>query len=142
MAVWTTKITPTITAGLYGAEDGIGGVIEIVGAPSSGIIETWMVQDDGDQAVILELFFCESEPAGVADNAPHATVSDADMQLVMGYLITGTYQGNADSNFFYEGNAGLAYQTTGGSIWLMIRTPGTPTYVATDDLTFRFSIVY
>ena len=59
MAVSSIKVTPTVdTAGAYTAEDSVGGVIEVVGAPSNGIIESLVVQDDGDQAAALELFFC------------------------------------------------------------------------------------
>ncbi len=142
MAIFSAKITPTIIATAYTAEDSVGGVIEIKGAPREGIIESWSIQDDGDVGAVLELLFFESEPVGVADADSFLTPSDADMQLCIGYLKTGTYVDHADSQFVHAENVGMAYATKGGSLWMIVRAEGTPNYDATDDLTFRFNIVY
>lgn len=144
MAVFTATITPTVDTSAYVDNDCVGGVIEIVGAPPAGVIESLIISDKGDQGNGMELFFFESEPAGVADNAAFTTMVDADLQKLIGYLAEDTWEDMTDGQFAPHVNISLAYQTIGGSLWMMIRVEDAspPTYTATDDLQIKLSIVY
>lgn len=144
MAVRMVKVTPVITAGGYTNGDSIGGVISIPDAPIAGTIQSILIQDDGDQGSALQLFFFESEPAGVADNAALGTISDEDMRLCVGFIAEDIWIDNATSQIAFDHNVSMAYEHTGGGLWMMIRLndASTPTYVDTDDLLIRLGIVY
>ena len=144
MAVRMLKIRPTVDTSAYADNDNIGGMIQIKDAPIGGTIQSILIQDNGDQGSALELFFFESEPTGVADNAAWATIIDADMLLCCGYIAEDTWIDNVDSQIAFDHNVSMGYEQTGTGLWLGIRVndASPPTYTATDDLQIRIAIVY
>ena len=140
---FTPPITPTVTAGSYTNGDSVGGVISVGNIPEQGMIMSVVIQDDADQGNAFQLFFFESEPTGVADNAAF-DLSDADMGLCVGAVSLDTWFDATSSQVLSVSDIGLPYRAMSRTLYMMIKLNdgSAPTYAATDDLHIRLGIVY
>lgn len=83
------KVTPTITAGAYTAEDAIGGLMTFTNAArdlnGSGIIFTVTISDKAKQDAEIHLFIFDQTFTATTDNNAFAP-SDADMLNCLGVI--------------------------------------------------------
>ena len=76
MAIERFKVTPAITAGLYSANDVIGGRLQFPGF-THGTLQSITICDNANQSVDYIIVFFESQPTDIADNAA-GDVADAN----------------------------------------------------------------
>lgn len=130
-------VTPTITTTPYTANDCVGGKITLTNAMrvsgGTAILQSLTVVDLSNQKVQLELFFFDADPVGgtYTDNAP-AVFATADLAKFIGRVTIAasdytTYDTKATASPSSLGRVLKA--ATGTSLYLVILTPGTPTYV-------------
>ena len=139
-------VTPTITAGAYGAGDVVGGVQEIPVNSYSGVIKQINVTDDNDVKAEITLYFFNAVPTAILDNAAYAPAI-ADLKKMVGLVVVAaanytTVNGNAWA--FKAGSAvdiGYALAESGvPKLYMYAVCTATPTYAAVTDLQFRFLI--
>ena len=130
--------TPTVTAGIYAANDAVGGLLTFADAATAagrgGIITSMIILDDAGQDAATELWLFNATFTAMADNAPWAP-SEADLRKLVAIIAT---SGGA---YFAAGTPSAArvecaqrYDCVGTSLFGQLVTRGTPTYVATDDV--------
>jgi hypothetical protein len=138
------KVTPVVDiAGAYAANDAIAPPFALDGATTgvgqpAGIAKI-IVKDNAHQNAALRFFFFDTLPSTVAANAAFAP-SDADMDGYIGHIdvaagvaLAGvSVQVNVPNPPFPFKNK------VGKSIYCVVTTTGTPTYVGADDLSFTF----
>ena len=134
----TFPVNLTVTAGAYAANDAVGGRIEFVNAARTaaggGVIKDLIILDDAGQDAEMELWLFEDEFTAMANNAPWAP-SEADLRLLVAIIST------AGGAWFAAGTPSAArveasqrYDCVGTSLYGQLVTRGTPTFVATDDV--------
>lgn len=134
-------VTPTITAGAYHANDVVGGIQTFANAArvsgGTGKIDTIVVRDLAAQNVVLQIFFFSATPGTgtYTDNAA-MDLDDTDSALCLGHITVAAtdYISLADNSIATMRNVGLDYTCAATSLFALIRTTGTPTYVSTSDL--------
>jgi hypothetical protein len=131
--------TPTVTAGAYSANDAVGGLLTFANAARvagyGGVIKDVLILDDAGQDAALELWLFNATFTAMTDNAAWAP-SEADLRKLVGIIAT------SSGAYFAAGTPSAArvecyqrYDCTGTSLFGQLVTRGTPTYVATDDVT-------
>ncbi len=136
-------ITPTITAGIYGAADVVGGLLTLSldSVGSGGKLMQIMVADDADQKAELTFYFYDSLPNTIADNAPFAPTAATDKLLVGKVVVAVADYATVNSNAtaFKAGQTGFLLCYSGRTLYAYAVATATPTYAAVTDLTFRFT---
>ena len=135
------KVTPTITAGAYSANDVIGGRLEFVGF-QRGTLQSITICDNANQAVDYILVFFESQPTDIADNAP-GDVADADLEKIIysdTLLDSSDKKAFVDNSFVFLYNLDVPMRGDGSNIWAFLITTGTPTYAAITDITVTIQV--
>lgn len=131
--------TPTITGGAYAANDAVGGLLTFANAArvtgGGGVIKDVILLDDAGQDAEVELWLFNATFTAMTDNAPWAP-SEADLRKLVAIITT------SDGAWFAAGTPSAArievsqrYDLTGTSLFGQLVTRGTPTFVATDDVT-------
>ena len=144
----TTTVKPTITAGAYSANDAVGGLMTFNAAAyktfGSGVIQTITIVDDAAQNAEMELHLFDQTFTATGDNDAFDP-SDADLENYLGYILvtTADYKSFTDNSAASVSNVGLAFNlvSTGVNLFGQLVTRGTPTYVATSDLTVKLAIL-
>jgi hypothetical protein len=143
----TVETTPTITAGAYSANDVIGGLQTInVKAGFGGTIRRINVVDDDSEAAAMTLYVFDQQPSAFADNAAFApTVADLKKLVDTVAIATGDYVTINSNDYVIKKDINIDYDTenTGGTdstFYVYAVVTGTPTYTATTDLTFRYTV--
>jgi hypothetical protein len=137
----TVDNTPTITAGAYSANDVIGGLQEIdINASSGGTIRRVNLIDDDSEAAAMVLYFFDQQPSTIADNAAFAPTV-ADLKKLIGTVTVGAgdYVTVNSNDYAVLNDINLDYAIS-DTIWVYAVVTGTPTYTATTDLTFRYTV--
>ena len=134
-------VKPTITAGAYGANDAVGGLLEFANAVAESgkggtITNAYIVDDSGQTKTIVMVLF-DRTFTPTADNAPLA-ISEADGENSLGFFSFAT--GGASLNFaqpitLQKTNPEHGFVLNGTSLFAQLYTTEAPTYNATDDLT-------
>jgi hypothetical protein len=142
------SVTPTVsTTPAYSAGDAVGGKQSLVGAlPFLGTaarLQQVFLMDKGNQKAAMDLLFFDQDPtaATITDNAAFAG-STAVANIIARVPIAA-----AD----YVTVAGVAYATKSGlnvelasaadtTLYVAAVTSGTPTYVSTSDLVFKYTL--
>lgn len=135
----TISQTPTVTAGAYSAGDAVGGLLTFDNAAlvagDGGVIKSLIILDDAGQDAQLELWLFKEAFTPMADNAAWAP-SEADLRKLVGIIST------SDGAWFAAGTPSAArvecsqvYTCTATSLYGQLKTGGTPTFAATDDIT-------
>jgi len=135
------KITPTVTAGAYSANDVVGGTLEFIGF-QKGTLQSITICDNANQSVDYILVFFESQPTDIADNAA-GDVADADLDKIIyndSLLDASDKKAFVDNSFVFLYNLDIPMQGDGGNIWAFLITTGTPTYAAVDDITITLQV--
>jgi hypothetical protein len=141
-------VTPTVDTAIYASGDRIGSIMEFTNAldDSSGTatIQSVTIVDKAAQSSILQiLFFNDLPTVASADNAA-LNITDAEMAAkCIGHVsvVAADYFALSASSVACVRNINLlvtsvksSTNTTGKSIWGVIRSGGTPTYTSTSDL--------
>ena len=143
----TLTQTPTITAGAYSAGDNVGDLLTFANAAliagGGGVIKQVEIIDDAGQDAKLELWlFDQTFTPGNDNDAWSAVEAELHNEVTIistedstrGYLSAGT-----PSVCSIE--VARRYDCIGTSLFGRLVTRGTPTFVATDDLTIKISLL-
>lgn len=131
--------TPTVTAGAYTGGDAVGGLLTFANAAfftgGGGVIKDVIILDDAGQDAEMELWLFDVTFTAMSDNDPWAP-SEADLRNLVAIITT------SDGAWFAAGTPSAArvevaqrYDLEGTSLFGQLVTRGTPTFVATDDVT-------
>ena len=142
----TISQTPVVTAGIYAANDVVGGLLTFANAVRNsgggGIVKSLIILDDAGQDAALELWLFSQTFTAIADNGPWAP-SEADLRSLVAIIAT------ADGGYYAAGTPSAArveasqrYDLVGTSLFGQLVTRGTPTYAATDDVTLILELLY
>ena len=134
---------PAITVGIYSADDAVGGMntFELPGEfATGGIIEKVVLTDDASIDSQIDVFFFDVDFAvAIADNAAFAPAEDQLEHCFRVASIAGAdYLAAGTPSVATLRNQGITFQAR--TLFAQMVTRGTPTYVATDDLTLRIGI--
>lgn len=144
----TISQTPTITAGAYSEGDAVGGKLTFANAAKvsggGGMLSTVIIVDDAGQDVELELWLFNQDFTSMSDNAAWAP-SEADLENLVGVISTeDSAQGwlAAGTPSAVTINEMMRYDCVGStSLYGQLVTRGTPTFVATDDVTVKIGLL-
>lgn len=142
----TIAQTPTITAaGAYVANDAVGGLLTFANAGRASalgsVLVGMLIVDDAGQDAELELWLFSSTFTAMVDNAAWAP-SEADLENCIAVVTT------ADDTWRDAGTPSVIHvectrrlDIAGTSLFGQLVTRGTPTYVATDDLSVKIQLL-
>ena len=141
-------VTPTVTAGLYTANDVVGGIQTIANAVrisgGTGILQSVVVQDLAMQNAVLQIFLFSATPGtGTYTNDAEMDLDDADAGLCIGVIMVAAtdYVSVKDNSIAIVRNIGLPIKLAATSLFAVIKTTGAPTYASTSDLKLTFGIL-
>ena len=144
-------VTPTISASsAYQTGDVLGTLMTIAGAGlnsggSGYVLGVNVIDRTQAQRAAMDICFFDQSITPASDNAAWAP-SDADMEKCLGVVAIGPYNtvwpGTPNNSFSTGFNWGLPYVLTGSTnLYAVAVVRGTPTYVATTDLTFYYTLL-
>jgi len=136
MPIIRFKVTPTVTAGAYSANDVVGGRLKFIGL-RRGTLQSITICDNAAQAVDYILVLLESVPTDITDNATY-DITDSDLNKIVyqdSLTSASNRQAFTDNSYHYLYNLDVPLVSAGGAIWGFLITSGTPTYAATSDIT-------
>lgn len=143
----TIPLTPSVTAGAYTAGDAVGGLLTFANAArvseGGGVVKNLLIIDDAGQDAELELWLFDRTFTAMADNAPWAP-SEADLENCIGVISTedstrGWMAAGTPSVIDVE--VSRRYDLAGTSLFGQLVTRGTPTFVASDDVTLKIGLL-
>jgi len=146
------SVTPTITAaGAYAVGDAVGGLLTFTDAAlisgGTGVIQSLVITEEtaatgtGHQDAAMELVLFNQSMSATTDNSVFWP-SDADMLNCIGVIPLSTYYDFYANSMGVATGIGLAFKCVGSAnLYGQLVTRGTPTYVATDDLTIKLGIL-
>lgn len=139
------KVTPTITAGAYSANDAVGGKLEFPGVSvQHGLLHSITIIDKANQKAAMNLVLFDDDFTPDADNAAFSVEADgidnivgivaisADDYVTIGSIAVATIR-----------NLSLPIKNTieSGKLYGQLMTTGTPTYASTTDLIIKAGIL-
>ena len=138
-------VTPTITAGAYGALDTIGGIQTIAGAARSAAKPTTLmsiiIKDLAMQSANFRIWFFNANPVTgtYTDNAA-LDIDDTDLGLCVGVVncSNGEWINGLDNGVLFLGNIGLVMTPAVTSLFAVVEIIDIETFVSTSDLTFIY----
>ena len=140
------RVTPTVTAGAYSANDVVGATLTFSGVPSRGFIVSVTVVDQAKQAGALQLVLFDSLPTNIADNGTY-DIADADLLKIVGAVhLTDTAGADkfdfSDNKIYMRQALVIPYQLAAGStaLYAFLIALGTPTFAATNDVQIQIGI--
>lgn len=138
--------TPTIfSATAYVAEGTVGDVQEFTTAVrvsgQGGFIHTVSLIDDAGQNAAMVIFFFDRSITPSSDTQ-QISISEADMENYIGQVAfaAGNYESVGTGSSAMRSGLSIAFRSNATSIFAVMKTKGTPTYAATDDLTIKLGI--
>jgi hypothetical protein len=142
------SVTPTVTAlGAYTAVDAVGGLMTIPNAArytggAGSLVNLTVLDKDSESAALVVFFFDRTVTAPGDNNA--FVMTDADLAFFLGAWSSGTFfdrAANSNAHFTHTGpGTSMPFVLSGTDLFALAYTTGTPTYTATTDLTFQFTI--
>lgn len=144
--VFDKKVTPTITAGAYSANDVVGGLLEfpVDGTKDSGLIVRVQIVDAGNVKAACKLYLFTEKPNVIADNAAFAPNRSA-LEAMLGPIAIAAADyttinsiGRASSPTAPDSNLAVPFKLGyPGTLYGYLVCDATPTYLATNNLTIR-----
>lgn len=139
-------LTPTITAGLYTANDCVGGKLTLAKAIRNAgwvsLLQSFTIIDLGMQNAAMSIYLFTADPAtGTYTNDAELDIHDTDIALCIGCfnVLVGDYLSAKDNSIACITNLGiLCMATTGTTLYALMKTTGAPTYTSTSDLKLIF----
>ena len=141
MVVRRYKVTPTVTAGAYGANDVVGSLLTFSGL-RNGTLQAITICDNAAQAVDYLLVLFESQP-NVIDDADTFDIQDADLHKIIyqdSLTSSSNRQAFTDNSYNYLYGLSVPIWSEGGTVFGFLITPGTPTYAGTSDITVTLQV--
>lgn len=145
MGVAIYRVSPTVTAGAYTANDVVGGTLTFNGV-SKGILRAVTVVDQAKQAGALQLVLFDTVPTTIADNATY-DIADADMLNIIGAIhLTDTAGADkfdfADNKIYMRQGLNIPIRSDedAQAIYGFLIALGTPTFAATTDVQVQLHI--
>jgi hypothetical protein len=145
------KVSPAVTAGLYAANDVVGGKQTLTSAvrASGGTsrLENLIINDRGNQKAAGYVLIFDSDPtAATLTNDAAMTLSTDDLKVVAridvsaaDYVTLGS-DSKAVADIPYAGR--LLKASGSANLFAVFVTTGTPTYASTSDLQFTYNFSY
>ena len=140
------RVTPTVTAGAYSANDVVGATLTFSGIPDKGFIVSLTVVDQAKQAGAYQLVLFDSLPTNIADNGAY-DIADADLPKIVGAIhLTDTAGADkfdfSDNKIYMRQALVIPYRLAGGSTSLygFLIALGSPTFAATTDVQVQLGI--
>jgi hypothetical protein len=136
-------VIPTITAGPYSAGDVIGGLMAFPIEAASGVLVRIVIDDADNEKAAMTLWFYDSAPTTILDNAAFSTLADVDNAKCLGFvdLAATDYKTAGSGNAVLDKAVRKGLVLVGsGTLYVYAVLVGTPTYGATNDLVFRLEI--
>ena len=141
---------PTLDTNVFAAGELVGSAeIELAPAanvdgivPSSGVIQSVIIIDEDAQAVNLEVYFFDAEPANTTFTENSAfSPADTDLDALIGVAAVSTWFALNDNSVGQVLDLAMPFVLAVGlrTIYAVLVTRGTPTYTAT-GLTLRVAI--
>ena len=145
MAIDIVRVTPTVTAGAYSANDVVGGTLTFTGA-TRGLIRGVTLVDQAKQAGAYQLILFDSTPTDIADNGAY-DIADADLLKVVGAIhLTDTAGADkfdfTDNKIYMRQGLALPFKRVdnAAALYGFLIALGTPTYAATNDVQVQLHI--
>jgi len=141
MVIRRYKVTPTVTAGAYTANDVVGGLLTF-GGLRNGTLQAITICDNATQAVNYLLVLFESAPTTIADNATF-DIADADLDKIIyqdSLTSASERQAFTDNSYHYLYGLSVPLWSAGGTVYGFLITTSTPTYAATSDITVTLQV--
>ena len=141
MVIRRYKVTPTVTAGAYTANDVVGGLLTFSGL-RNGTLQAITICDNATQAVNYLLVLFESAPT-VIDDGDEWDLTDADLAKIIyqdSLTSSSNRQAFADNSYHYLYGLSVPLWSAGGTVYGFLITTGTPTYAATSDITVTLQV--
>lgn len=146
--------TPTVSTSIYASGDQLGSLVEITSAlddsSGTGMIESISVVDKAKQASLIQVLFFRDKPVLTSVDNGALDISDAEMvDKCVGIvaIAAADYIANNVNSIATIRNVGLVISSrksqdnqSGNSLWMLVRSGGTPTYTSTTDLVFAIGI--
>ena len=141
----TIQVSPTVTAGIYAANDVVGEQMTFANAAlvagGGGVIKSCQIIDDAGQDVVLELWLFNQAFTVIADNAPWAP-SQADLRNLVCVISSN------DGTWYAAGTPSVCdievserYDAAATSLFGQLVTRGTPTFNAVDDVSVQIGVL-
>lgn len=144
MPIDIVRVTPTVTAGAYSANDVVGGTLTF--PVGSGILRAVTVVDQAKQSGALQLVLFDALPTDIADNGPY-DIADADLLKIIGAVhLTDTAGADkfdfSDNKIYMRQGLTIPLKRADSSaaIYGFLIALGTPTFAATTDVQVQLSI--
>ena len=141
MVIRRYKVTPTVTATYYNANDVIGGLLTFSGL-RNGTLQSITVCDNAAQAVDYLVILFESAPATI-DDGDEIDLTDSDLPKIIyqdSLTSASNRQAFIDNSYHYLYGLSVPIWSEGGTVYGFLVTPGTPTYAATSDITVTLQV--
>jgi len=137
--------TPTVsTSPAYTAGDAVGGLLTFANAVresgSSGVLMSVVVIDASQQRPSLELVLFDRTFTASTDNAVFDP-TDADLANCIGVVAIGSWSNFSDNSVATVSGVSLPIVLNGTSLFGQLLTRGTPTFVATSDISVLCTVL-
>lgn len=148
------EVTPTVSASsAYEAGDQVGGIQTLTDAvpqdTKTGALLNITVIDEAAQSAALVIYFFDELPTVASSDNAALNITDAEVtDKCIGQITIAAADYDAISGSSIAcvpaSSSGIIFksQESGGNIYAVVKTTGTPTYGGTDDLTFKYAIIY
>lgn len=160
------EVTPAVSASsAYTAGDQVGGIQQLSSVfpdfqrsvnpvskaggsgskfPGHVILQTITVTDLGEQDAAFELFFFNELPTvASSDNAALSIVDSEAHKCIGHYSFAPTYGSTGEFSVGSVANINLMLPQQADfdnlDLWVVVSTPGTPTFASTSDLVFKYN---
>lgn len=147
-------MTPTISTSIYASGDQLGSLVELTNAmddsSGTGTIVSVSVTDRASQSSTMQLLLFRDKPVVASTDNGALNIADDEMAnkcVAMIPIPTASYVALSASSVVSVLNVQVivdsvrsADNTTGKSLWAILRSGGTPTYTSTTDLVVKIGM--
>lgn len=142
--VQVQEVVPTVSAAVaYTAEDQVGGIQTLDLGIESGKLVSLSVSDKGKQKAALVVFLFDELPTVASVDNGAIDVADAELDgkcIGTVAIAAADYQDVSGGSVATKTGINLLMKSLDTKIYAVAKTTGTPTYVSTSDLRFRYGI--
>jgi hypothetical protein len=146
------EVTPTVTAAAYSANNQVGGIQTLTGVCFDenrfGQLSSITLIDKAAQSAAMSIFFFDQLPTVASTDKNALDITDAEMAskcIGQVTIAAGDYQSTSSNSVacktFSLPLKSRAVGTPGGTLYVVVKTTGTPTYASTSDLVFKYTFV-
>lgn len=134
--VYSRTFTPVVTAGIYSANDVVGGRMSFF-AGNNGVLRSVIATDKASVGMACKLYIFDAQPTTLADNAAFAP-TEADLKkLIATIAIAGADWVTLATRDHVQKAVEIPYRSPSSTLYAYLTCDATPTFLATDDLWFK-----